>query len=122
MSGNNAFVKSMNGIVSLDTGGTTIEGSTITTDTVDCDTINAVTANISSTINTSTIYTDFIANAANAFITMFGNVKFNNDIYVDNIYSNTAGQVNIQNSTVITGSLTSNGVRSETIDGKDTNS
>ena len=30
MSGNNAYVKSMNGIVSFDSGGTTIEGGNIT--------------------------------------------------------------------------------------------
>ena len=75
MSGNGSYIKSMNGIVSFDTGGTTIEGSGITTDTIDCSTINAVTANISSTINTSTIYTDFLVPAVNAFITMLGTVK-----------------------------------------------
>jgi hypothetical protein len=74
MSGNNAFNKSMNGIVSLDTGGTTIEGETITTDTVECNTINVNTANISSTINTSTIYTDFLVNAANPYITILGGI------------------------------------------------
>ena len=66
MSGNGSYIKSMNGIVSFDTGGTTIEGETITTDTIDCNTINAITANISSTINTSTIYADFIANNASS--------------------------------------------------------
>jgi hypothetical protein len=78
MSGNNSFNKSMNGIVSLDTGGTTIEGGDISADLVDCNTINATTANISSTINTSIIYTD--------------------NIYTDNIYSNLTTSVNINNS------------------------
>lgn len=100
MSGNNAFNKSMNGIVSLDTGGTTIEGETITTDTVECSTINAITANISSTINTSTIYTDFIANAANSYITMVGDVKLNNNLWANNIYpqSGVTGIVTINDS------------------------
>ena len=97
MSGNNAFNKSMNGIVSLDTGGTTIEGSNINTDTIDCDTINAVTANISSTINTSTIYVDFLVPAANVFITMIGDVKYNTNIYVDNLFSNLGTTINMNN-------------------------
>ena len=108
MSGNGSYIKSMNGIVSFDTGGTTIEGGNITADTVDCDTINAVTANISSTLNTSTIYTDFILNNANPSISIIGDTKFNNDLYVDNIYSNTTGQVNINNDTVINASLIPN--------------
>jgi hypothetical protein len=97
MSGNNAFNKSMNGIVSLDTGGTTIEGEIITTDTINCQTINATTANLSPTINTSQIFTDFIATAANPFISILGDVKYNNNLYVDNIYANLGTTVNINN-------------------------
>lgn len=145
MSGNNSYVKSMNGIVSLDTGGTTIDGGNITADTVDCDTINATNANISSTLNTSTIYTDFILNNANPSLSIIGDTKFNNDVYVDNIYSNTTGQVEINDNTLINGSLTpnslytdeiypnitglvkitnliSNSLKTESIDGIDTNS
>ena len=116
MSGNGSYIKSMNGIVSFDTGGTTIEGGNITADTVDCDTINAVTANISSTINTSTIYTDFILNNANPSISIIGDTKFNNDLYVDNIYSNITSQVSINNNTVINGSLTPNRIYTDKID------
>ena len=115
MSGNNSYVKSMNGIVSLDTGGTTIDGGNITADTVDCDTINATNANISSTLNTSTIYTDFILNNANPSISIIGDTKFNNDVYVDNIYSNTTGQVEINNNTLINGSLTPNSLYTDVI-------
>jgi hypothetical protein len=102
MSGNNAFNKSMNGIVSLDTGGSTIEGDTITTDTINCQTINATTANLSPTINTSQIFTDFIATAANPFISILGDVKYNDNLYVDNIYTNLSGFVNINNTVKLT--------------------
>jgi hypothetical protein len=74
MSGNGSYIKSMNGIVSLNTGSTIIEGTGITTDTIDCQTINAVTANISSTINTAIIYTD------NIFSNLTTSVNINNSL------------------------------------------
>ena len=80
MSGNGSYIKSMNGIVSFDSNGTTIEGGNITSDVIDCATLNA-----SSTINTSTIYTDFIVNNANAYITMVGDTTFNNKLYASSI-------------------------------------
>ena len=104
MSGNGSYIKSMNGIVSFDSGGTTIEGGDITADNIDCATLNASTEVNTPTINTSTTYTDFIINNANSSISVNGDTKFNNDVYVDNIYSNTTGQVDIKNNTLITGS------------------
>jgi hypothetical protein len=97
MSGNGSYIKSMNGIVSFNTGSTIIEGTGITTDTIDCQTINVVTANVSSTINTSTIYVDFLVPAANAFITMIGDVKYNTNIYIDNIFANLGSTINMNN-------------------------
>jgi hypothetical protein len=115
MSGNGSYIKSMNGIVSFDSGGTTIEGGDITADTVNCDTLNATTEVNTNTINTSTIYADFILNSANPNISIIGDTKFNNDLYVNNIYSNSGGLVNITN-------LTSNSFKTESIDGRDTSS
>jgi hypothetical protein len=89
MSGNNSFNKSMNGIVSLDTGGSTIEGDTITTDTINCQTINATTANLIPTINTSQIFTDFIASAANPSISILGDVSVSNSLKTRRMDSNT---------------------------------
>ena len=97
MSGNGSYIKSMNGIVSFNTGSTIIEGTGITTETIDCDTINAITANISSTINTSTIYVDFLVPAANAFITMIGDVKYNTNIYIDSVFANLGSTINMNN-------------------------
>jgi len=77
MSGNNAFNKSMNGIVSIDTGGTTIEGGNIITDIIDCTTINATnvkatnvdasTVNISNTIATNSITQKSSASSINFY-------------------------------------------------------
>ena len=39
MSGNNSYIKSMNGIVSFDSNGTTIDGDTITSGEIDCTTL-----------------------------------------------------------------------------------
>jgi hypothetical protein len=50
MSGNGSYIKSMNGIVSFDSGGTIIEGDEISTGTIDSTTINSTTIN-STTIN-----------------------------------------------------------------------
>ena len=115
MSGNGSYIKSMNGIVSFDSGGTTIEGGDITSDIINCDTLNATTEVNTNTINSSTIYADFILNSANPNISIIGDTKFNNDVYVDKIYPNTSGRVTINN-------LISNSLKTESIDGIDTSS
>lgn len=81
MSGNGSYIKSMNGIVSFDSNGTTIEGDEITTETINCNTLNATTD-----INTTTTYTNFIENNTSSSITITGDTTFNNDIYVSNLY------------------------------------
>ena len=59
-----SFVKSMNGILSFNTGsGTIISGDTITTDTIDCDTMNLNNLNVDniqgiSPGNAITLYTN----------------------------------------------------------------
>ncbi len=74
MSGNGSYIKSMNGIVSFDSGGTIIEGGNITADVIDCNTLNATdnidcnnleaTQNItSSNAYSGYVYTDFILNS-----------------------------------------------------------
>ena len=100
MSGNNSYIKSMNGIVSFDSGGTTIEGGNITSDIIDCSTLNA-----SSTINTSTIYADFIVNNANAYISMVGGTIFNNKLYASSICASNLTQIILNNDTRIDGYL-----------------
>ena len=100
MSRNGSYAKSMNGIVSFDDGdGTVIEGSELTTTTVNCTTLNA-----SSKVDTSQLFTDFIAVNENANISVISETKFNDDVYVDNIYANT-GTILLKNDTSITGSL-----------------
>jgi len=94
MSGNGSFSKSMNGIVSLDTGGSTIEGSTITTTEVDASIVNAT-----SEVNTSFLYTDYISAAANSFVSFVSQPRSSftplvnddlcNKLYVDNATSGT---------------------------------
>ena len=81
MSGNGSYIKSMNGIVSFDSGGTTIEGDEITTGTLNCTNLNATTD-----VNTITTYTNFIENNTSSSITITGDTTFNNDIYVSNLY------------------------------------
>jgi hypothetical protein len=94
MSGNGSFSKSMNGIVSLDTGGSTIEGSKITTTEIDASVVNAT-----SEINTSFLYTDYISAYANSYVSFFSQPRssftplVNDDLcnknYVDNATSGT---------------------------------
>ena len=117
MSGNGSYIKSMNGIVSLDTGGTIIEGGDISADVLNCNTINATgdidcnnlnaTQDItSSKAYSGSVYTDYIINNSNANITVSPPVIFSstvkasfvpttndslcNKLYVDNI---TAGSI-----------------------------
>ena len=68
MSGNGSYIKSMNGIVSFDSGGTSIEGDEINTGIINCITLNA-----SSDVNTITTYTNFIENNTSSSITITGN-------------------------------------------------
>jgi hypothetical protein len=106
MSGNGSYIKSMNGIVSLDTGGTIIEGGDISSDVVNCNTINATLDITSSNAYCGSVYTDFIINNGNTDTVFIPPVVFNdtvkasfvpttndslcNKLYVDNI---TAGSI-----------------------------
>jgi hypothetical protein len=118
MSRNGSYAKSMNGIVSFDDGdGTVIEGDGITTGIINCITLNA-----SSTVNSSTLNVDFIGENANAYISVLSNTKFNGNVYTDNINANSSSSITLNNNTLITGSLTANTLKTESIDGKDTNS
>jgi hypothetical protein len=117
MSGNGSYIKSMNGIVSFDSGGTIIEGGNITADVIDCNTINATgdidCNNLNATLDITSsnaycgsVYTNFIINNGNTDITIAPPVIFSstvkasfvpttndslcNKLYVDNI---TAGSI-----------------------------
>ena len=67
MSGNNAFIKSMNGIVSFDSNGTTKEGDTITSGEIDCTTLNATDVIATGSLNTSFMYIDYIDKNVNTY-------------------------------------------------------
>jgi len=90
MSGNGSYIKSMNGIVSFDSGGTIIEGDLITTGTIDSTTINSNTINstiincdelyASASVNTPSVVCDFIASETN--ITFNSTASTTNDFSV----------------------------------------
>ena len=117
MSGNGSYIKSMNGIVSFDSGGTIIEGGDISADVLNCNTINATgdidCNNLNATLDitssnaySGSVYTNFIINNGNTDITVAPPVIFSstvkasfvpttndslcNKLYVDNI---TAGSI-----------------------------
>ena len=60
MSGNNAYTKSMNGIVSFDTNGTTIEGDNITSGTIDCNILNSTNANCDELSASVSVFSPFV--------------------------------------------------------------
>jgi hypothetical protein len=117
MSGNGSYIKSMNGIVSFDSGGTIIEGGDISSDVINCNTLNATgdieCNNLNATLDVTSskvycgsVYTDFILNNGNINTVFIPPVVFNdtvkasfvpttndslcNKLYVDNI---TAGSI-----------------------------
>jgi len=117
MSGNGSYIKSMNGIVSFDSGGTIIQGGDISSDVIDCNTINATgdieCNNLNATLDVTSskayvgsVYADFILNNGNINTVFIPPVVFNdtvkasfvpttndslcNKLYVDNI---TAGSI-----------------------------
>ena len=62
MSGNVSYIKSLNGIVSFDSNGTTIEGDKVTSGTIDCTNLNATDIKATGSLNTSYIFVDYYNN------------------------------------------------------------
>lgn len=95
-----SFVKSMNGILSFNTGsGTTIEGDSITTDIINCDTLNTTNFNATN-LNTNNIQ----GTTPSSNITLYTNSTneihigspnslnyVDGPLYVDNIFGTTTG-------------------------------
>lgn len=117
MSGNNSYIKSMNGIVSFDSNGTTIDGDTITSGEIDCTTLNAKDVKATGSLNTSYIYVDYMDKNINAYITFISDVLFDYKLYVGNLWPS------IGNNIIVNGFLNIiNGLKTPAIEGIDTNS
>ena len=117
MSGNNSYIKSMNGIVSFDSNGTTIDGDTITSGEIDCITLNAKDVKATGSLNTSYIYVDYMDKNINAYITFISDVLFDYKLYASNLWPSTGTNI------IINGFLNIiNGLKTPTIEGIDTNS
>ena len=86
MSGNNSYIKSMNGIVSFDSNGTTIDGDTITSGEIDCTTLNATDINATGALNTSYIFVDYMDKNINAYITFISDVLFDYKLYASSLW------------------------------------
>ena len=105
MSGNGSYIKSINGIVSFDSGVTTIEGDAITTGTIDSTTINCSSINATSEVNTSFIYVDFLSIKAATYITFISDVLFDYNLYASSIWSAGGSGITLNNNTGIVGEL-----------------
>lgn len=117
MSGNNSYIKSMNGIVSFDSNGTTIDGDTITSGKIDCTTLNAKDVKATGSLNTSYIYVDYMDKNINAYITFISDVLFDYKLYVGNLWPSTGNNI------IVNGFLNIiNGLKTPAIEGIDTNS
>jgi hypothetical protein len=117
MSGNNSYIKSMNGIVSFDSNGTTIDGDTITSGEIDCTTLNAKDVKATGSLNTSYIYVDYMDKNINAYITFISDVLFDYKLYASNLWPSTGTSI------IINGFLNIiNGLKTPAIEGIDTNS
>ena len=94
-----SFVKSMNGILSFNTGsGTTIEGDTITTDIINCDTLNTINFNATN-LNTDNIQGTTPSSNITLYTNSTGNVTIgspnslnyiNGPLYVNTIFNSPA--------------------------------
>ena len=117
MSGNNSYIKSMNGIVSFDSNGTTIEGDNITSGEIDCTTLNATDVNATGSLNTSYIFVDYMDKNVTSYITFISDVLFDYKLYASNLWPSTGTSI------IINGFLNIiNGLKTSTIEGIDTNS
>jgi hypothetical protein len=117
MSGNNSYIKSMNGIVSFDSNGTTIEGDTITSGKIDCTTLNAKDVNATGALNTSYIYVDFMDKNIGTYITFISDVLFDYKLYVSNLWPSIGSNITVNGLLNII-----NGLKTGAIEGIDTNS
>jgi hypothetical protein len=105
MSGNNSFIKSMNGIVSFDSNGTTIEGDVITSGEIECTTLNATDVNATGALNTSYLFVDFIDKNIGTYITFISDVLFDYKIYCSEFFAATASTINFYANTTFHNSI-----------------
>jgi hypothetical protein len=117
MSGNNSYSKSMNGIVSFDSGGTSIDGDVITTGEIDCTTLNATNINATGAFNTSYIFVDFMDKNIGSYITFISDVLFDYKLYVSNLWPSIGSNITVNGLLNII-----NGLKTGAIEGIDTNS
>ena len=95
MSGNNSYIKSMNGIVSFDSGGTSIDGDVITSGEIDCTTLNAKDVNATGALNTSYIYVDFMDKNIGTYITFISDVLFDYKLFVSSLWPSTGSNITV---------------------------
>jgi len=117
MSGNGSYIKSMNGIVSFDSNGTTIDGDVITTGEIDCTTLNATDVNATGSLNTSYIFVDFMDKNIGAYITFISDVLFDYKLYASSLWPSTGSEITVNGLLNITTRL-----KTESIEGLGTNS
>jgi hypothetical protein len=117
MSGNNSYSKSMNGIVSFNSGGTSIDGDVITTGEIDCTTLNSTNVNATGAVNTSYIFVDFMDKNIGSYITFISDVLFDYKLYVSNLWPSIGSNITVNGLLNII-----NGLKTGAIEGIDTNS
>jgi hypothetical protein len=117
MSGNNSYRKSMNGIVSFDSGGTTIDGAVITSGEIDCTTLNATDVNATGALNTSYIFVDFMDKNIGTYITFISDVLFDYKLYASSLWPSNGTDITVNGLLNIT-----NRLKTESIEGLGTNS
>jgi len=117
MSGNNSYIKSMNGIVSFDSNGTTIDGDVITSGEIDCTTLNATDVNATGSLNTSYIFVDFMDKNIGTYITFISDVLFDYKLYASSLWPSIGSEITVNGLLNIT-----NRLKTESIEGLGTNS
>jgi hypothetical protein len=117
MSGNNSYRKSMNGIVSFDSGGTTIDGDVITSGEIDCTTLNATDVNATGALNTSYIFVDIMDKNIGTYITFISDVLFDYKLYASSLWASNGTDITVNGLLNIT-----NRLKTESIEGLGTNS
>jgi len=88
----------MNGIVSFDSNGTTIEGDKVTSGTIDCTTLNATDVKATGSLNTSYIFVDYMDKNVNEYITFISDVLFDYKLFVSNLWPASAGLITLNGS------------------------
>ena len=101
MSRNNSYIKSMNGIVSFDSNGTTIEGDKVTSGTIDCTNLNATDVKATGSLNTSYIFVDYMDKNVNEYITFISDVLFDYKLFVSNLWPAVAGPITLNGSLTV---------------------